>query len=382
MTLAKAAYQECGQCVMDTSDPEVSFDEQGVCNHCTRFTETGPTKWFPQDGQTRWQIELDQIKHRGRAKPYDCILGLSGGVDSSYLAVMAKSWGLRPLAVHVDAGWNSELAVANIESVIRATGFDLHTEVVEWEEMRDLQVSYMKSGISNQDVPQDHVFFATLYHLATKKGITEILSGGNFATESVFPSAWHHSAMDSVNLRAINKEFGGTTLRRYRTVSPFDYFIRYPLLKGMVVHRPLNYFTYDREEAISFLTTEIGFKPYGRKHGESRFTKFFQEHFLPEKFGFDKRRPHFSSMILSGQLSRAEARELLSLPLYEPRELAADYQFVASKLDISVEELEGYVSGRASHYSDFRNWDRWLKLLGFFRRVAKRYLRISTGLRY
>lgn len=367
---------------MDTSDPEISFDEQGVCNHCTRFTETAPTKWFPQDGQTRWRIELDQIKRRGRAKPYDCIIGLSGGVDSSYLAVMAKSWGLRPLAVHVDAGWNSELAVANIESVIRATGFDLHTEVVEWDEMRDLQLSYLKSGISNQDVPQDHVFFATLYRLAAKKRITEILSGGNFATESVFPSAWHHSAMDSVNLLAINKEFGGTRLRRYRTVSPFDYFIRYPLLTGMVVHRPLNYFTYDREEAISFLRTEIGFKPYGRKHGESRFTKFFQEHFLPEKFGFDKRRPHFSSMILSGQLSRAEAKELLSLPLYEPNELATDYQFVASKLDITVEELGRYVSGRASHYSDFRNWDRWLKLLGFFRRVAKRYLRISTGLRY
>lgn len=367
---------------MDSSDPEISFDEEGVCNHCLRFDQTSPTKWFPHDGHTRWQIELDRIKRRGRAKPYDCIIGLSGGVDSSYLAVMAKSWGLRPLAVHVDAGWNSELAVANIESVIRATGFDLHTEVVEWDEMKNLQLAYLKSQISNQDVPQDHVFFATLYALALKKGITAVLSGGNFATESVFPSSWHHSAMDSINLRAVNKEFGVAKLRRYRTVSPFAYFIRYPLLAGMVVHRPLNNFPYDREEAISFLTTEIGFRPYGRKHGESRFTKFFQEHYLVEKFGFDKRRPHFSSMILSGQLSRDAAKELLSLPLYEPKELATDYQFVALKLDISVEELEGYVSAAGSHYSDFRNWDRWLVVLSVARRLVRRYLKITAELKY
>jgi len=173
----------------------------------------------------------EEIKAAGRASEYDCIIGLSGGVDSSYLALKVREQGLRPLVVHVDAGWNSELAVGNIEKVVRHCNYDLHTHVVDWEEMRDLQLAYLRSGVANQDVPQDHVFFASLYHFATRNRIRYILSGGNIATEGIFPKAWHGSAMDAINLRAIHRRFGERPLRHYRTISFFEHYILYPLVK-------------------------------------------------------------------------------------------------------------------------------------------------------
>ena len=368
-------YQMCTRCVMDTTDPEISFDDQGVCNHCHEFDEVTTKRWFPnEEGKQKLAETVANIKEAGRGQEYDCIIGLSGGVDSSYLAVMIKDYGLRPLVVHVDAGWNSELAVYNIEQVVKYCGFDLHTHVMDWDEIRDLQVSYLRAGIANQDVIQDHAFFASLYHFAVKSKIKYVISGGNIATEGVFPSAWHHSAMDAVNLHAIHKKFGQIKLKQYKTINVFQYYLYYPFIYKMKTVRPLNFMDYDKQHALDFLKQEVGYKEYGRKHGESVFTKFFQNHYLPVKFGYDKRRPHLSSMILSGQLSREGALAELDKLLYDDRELKDDLAYVAKKLHIPLEELNGYISSPGRDYSEFKNWDKIFQVLKKTQRLTERLL--------
>lgn len=357
-------YQCCTHCVMDTTDPEITFDAQGVCNHCREFDERARREWFPnEEGRRRWEAVVQQIKVSGKEQEYDCILGLSGGVDSSYLALKVQEWGLRSLVMHVDAGWNSELAVANIEAIVKHCGYDLHTHVVDWEDMRDLQLAYLRAAVANQDVPQDHIFFASLYHFATRNGVRYILSGGNLATEGIFPSAWHGSAMDAINLKAIHKQYGERKLANYKTISFFDYYFWYPFVKKMRTVRPLNYMPYDKAAALKELEETVGYKPYPRKHGESVFTKLFQNYYLPQKFGMDKRRPHLSSLIVSGQMTRDEALEKLKEPLYEPAELEIDITYFCKKLRISRQEFEGLMKAPPHHYPDFPNWDGRHRLL-------------------
>lgn len=366
MNLASStrAYQQCTQCVMDTSDQEISFDEYGVCNHCIDFRETTKENWFPNDDGSRLLEEIiKKIKKDGRGSDYDCILGLSGGVDSSYLALKALNWGLRPLVVHVDAGWNSELAVANIEAIVKHCNYHLHTHVVDWEDMRDLHLAYLRAGISNQDVPQDHIFFASLYHFATKNNIRYILSGGNIATESIFPNSWHGSAMDSINLKAIHGKFGDHKLKSYKTISFFQHYFWYPFVKRMRTVRPLNYMPYDKRDAIEELERSIGWKSYARKHGESQFTKLFQNYYLPTKFGFDKRRPHLSSLIVSGQMTREEAIKELNEPLYGAEELNSDVEYFCKKIGITRSLFDQMMNSPNRHYSDFSNWDRYHSVL-------------------
>ena len=265
---------------MDTTDPEINFDKKGECNHCKEFDEVTNKRWYPnEDGTRRLKQMIDKIKQEGKGKEYDCIIGLSGGVDSSYLALIMKDYDLRPLVVHVDAGWNSELAVHNIEQIVKYCDYDLHTHVMDWEEIRDLQVAYLKAGVANQDVIQDHAFFASLYHFAVENNIKTVISGGNIATESVFPKSWHHTAMDAINLKAIHKKFGSRKLKHYKTISFLDYYFYYPFIKGMTVINPLNFMPYHKEKALEVLKETIGYKEYGRKHGESRFTKFFQNYY-------------------------------------------------------------------------------------------------------
>ena len=350
-------YQLCSRCVMDSSDPAISFNIQGICNHCREFDEVTSKGWFPnEEGASRLAVLVDKIKAAGKGKPYDCILGLSGGVDSSYLALKVHERGLRPLVVHVDAGWNSELAVANIEKIVKFCGFDLHTHVVDWEEMRDLQLAFLRSGIANQDVPQDHIFFASIYHYATKHGIKYVLSGGNLATEGIYPKAWTGSAMDAINLHAIHRKFGQRRLKDYKTVSFFDYYLWYPFVKQLSTVRPLNYMPYDKQMAIAELEQKIGWRSYGRKHGESIFTKFFQNYYLPTRFGYDKRRPHFSSLIVSGQMSRDEALKKLTEPLYSPNELETDIAYLCKKLGINRNEFEKFITAPKHSYLEYPNW--------------------------
>lgn len=348
---------------MDTTDPDITFDDHGVCNHCREFEEVTSKRWFPNEvGAQHLQGIFDLVKKEGRNKKYDCILGLSGGLDSSYLALVLKDYGLRPLVVHVDAGWNSELAVKNIQTVVDHCGFKLHTKIVDWNEVKDLQRSYLKAGVANQDVVQDHAFFANLYHFAIDNNIRHVINGGNIATEAIFPSAWHHAAMDAINLKAIHKQFGSRKLKNYQTISFFEYYFYFPFIKKMNVIRPLNYMPYSKDLALERLE-KIGYVSYERKHGESRFTKFFQNYYLPKKFNMDKRKPHLSSLIVSGIITRDEALVTLDEPLYDPDELLQDKKFIADQLEITVEELDQYIAEEGHHYSEFSNWDKRYRLM-------------------
>jgi N-acetyl sugar amidotransferase len=375
-------YQCCTKCVMDTTDLEISFDSNGVCNHCHTFENVTAKNWFPNDdGAKQWEAHINAIKEAGKGQEYDCILGLSGGVDSSYLAIKAHEWGLRPLVMHVDAGWNSELAVANIEALVKHCGYDLHTHVVDWEDMRDLHLSYLRAGISNQDVAQDHIFFSSLYHFATKNKIRYVLSGGNIATESIFPTTWHGSAMDAINLKAIHKKYGERKFKNYKTISFFEYYFWFPMIKKMRVLRPLNYMPYDKEAALTELQATVGYKPYPRKHGESVFTKWFQNHYLPVKFGMDKRRPHLSSLIVSGQMTRDAALAKLAEPLYDHAELEIDIAYLCKKLRISRAEFDGFMNVKIHNYTDFPNWDGLYDLVKrtkrFVSKIIGRDIKIS-----
>lgn len=361
---------------MDTTDPLITFDQYGVCNYCQNYQQEASKYWFPSDeGRQRLDLIISSIKKKGKNKKYDCILGLSGGIDSSYLALKVYEYGLRPLVVHIDAGWNSELAVSNIMSLVKYCNYDLHTVVINWDEMRSLHLSYLRSGIANQDVPQDHIFFSSLYHFAVKNGIKSVLSGGNFATESIMPESWEGSAMDSISLKAIHRKFGHQRLLSYRTISMFEIYFWFPIVRGMRTYRLLNYIPYNKSVALDELKRTVNFKPYPRKHGESIFTKFFQNYYLPTKYGYDKRRPHLSSLILAGQISRSEALDLLSQPLYDPVELQADITYFCKKLRISRAEFDQFMSLPNKSYLDFPNWSRRYALV---KRVQSKLARITA----
>lgn len=355
--MEKMNYQMCTRCIMDTTDPEIEFDEKGVCNHCHEFDTVTSKRWFPNnEGKKKLDSLVDQIKKEGEGKSYDCILGLSGGLDSSYLALVMKDYGLRPLVVHVDAGWNTPEAEKNIKTLVDYCGFELHIKTIDWEEVKDLQLSYLKAGVANQDVVQDHAFFAGLYHFAVKNNIRYVIGGGNIATESIFPSSWHHAAMDAISLKAIHKKFGTKELKKFPVISFYQYYFYYPFIKKMTTVRPLNLMPYSKEIALERLK-EIGYIPYERKHGESFFTRFFQNHYLPIKFNMDKRKPHLSSLIVSGIITREHAIKKLQEPLYDDDDLIKDKQYVATKLGITIEELDEYTNSSSHHYTEFANWD-------------------------
>jgi N-acetyl sugar amidotransferase len=326
--------------------------------------------WFPDaSGQEHIDRLVYEIKQNAHGKDYDCILGLSGGVDSSYLALKLHEWGLRTLAVHVDAGWNTEKAVRNINAVLDYTNFDLCTEVVDWKTMKDLQAAYFRSGVKNQDVPQDHVFMATLFHFSRKFGIKSIISGHNFATESV-PMIWQHSAMDRINLRSIHKAYGLRSLRGYRTVSFLDFYLIDPIMRGIKFHRPLNFLPYDKKAALEDLE-KIGWRRYPRKHGESEFTKFFQDYYLPVKFGIDKRRVHLSSMILSGQISRYQALHELNTPTYDESAVNRDIEYFCKKIGIVRTEFNEIMARIPKDHLDFRSWNFLISSFRWVRRILR-----------
>lgn len=340
---------------MDTSDPDITFNATGVCNHCRTFDETAPQVWHPNtEGRRMLDQIVDRIKQEGAGKPYDCAIGLSGGVDSSYLAWVAKKeLGLRPLAVHVDGGWNSELATRNIENIVRKLGIDLHTYVVDWEEMRDLQRAFLRAGLANQDVPQDHAFFAALYSNAQAQGLRYVLSGGNYATESVLPAEWAYNAMDLRHLEAIHKRFGERRLKTFPRVNFFRYYFWNRYVKRMQVVRPLNYVPYIKSEAISILERELGFQYYGGKHFESRFTKWQQLYFRPRKFGYDERRAYMASLILSGQMTRDEALAALAGDAENERQAEADTSYILKKLAVSEQEFAQIMAAAPKTFRDY-----------------------------
>jgi N-acetyl sugar amidotransferase len=339
---------------MDTSDPDIRFDEQGVCHHCIEFEQlqkprirTGP------EGEALLQGQVRAMKEKSRGRPYDCIIGLSGGVDSSYVAWKVLDLGLRPLAVHVDTGWNSELAVSNIERISKKLGIHLFTYVIDWEVMRELQLAFFKAGVANCDIPQDHAFVAVLYQTAIKHGISSVISGHNLATESILPEAWGYTSIDRRHIKDIHSRFGKGSLATYPSYSLFQYTFWWPYVRRMKIFPILNFVDYRKAEAKKFLMEHFGWRDYGGKHYESRLTKFFQSYYLPTKFGFDKRRAHLASLIVSGQCTRAAAIEELETPLYDARQLADDKAFIAKKLRISEDELDRIIAAPSRRHEDF-----------------------------
>ncbi len=343
---------------MDTSDSKIRFDEKGVCDHCLDFYKNVIPNWHPdKEGRAELENIVKKIKNEGKDKEFDCILGLSGGVDSSYLLHLAVvELGLKPLVFHVDGGWNSELSVHNIQVMVEKLGLDLYTEVINWEEMKDFQLAFFKSGVPHLDIPQDHAFIATLYNFAEKYKIKYILNGGNIATECVRnPMDWLYYGTDMSQINDIMHRFGTIKMETY----PFSSVIRHKLylryFKQVQVVKPLNYMPYIKEKAAKLLTDTYGWKVYPQKHFESRFTKFYEGYWLPERFGFDTRKVQFSSLILTCQMTREEALEKLKRPAYDPDTIDDEFNYIATKLGITPSKLKDYFNSEKKSYTDYKN---------------------------
>jgi N-acetyl sugar amidotransferase len=363
--MAEKLRQLCRNCVMDTSDPGINFNELGVCDHCVEFAQNVQPNWHTDErGRRELERQIVEIKQAGKRHDFDCILGLSGGVDSSYMLHMAvKEFGLRPLVFHVDGGWNSELAVHNINVMIDKLGLDLYTEVINWEEMRDFQLAWFKSGVPHLDIPQDHAFIATLYNFAAKHGIRYILNGGNISTECVrYPLKYYYYGTDMSQIRDIMKRFGTVPMSTYPFSSVFRHKIYLRYVRRLRVVKALNYMPYNKESALKLLESEYGWKPYPQKHFESRFTRFFEGYWLPERFGFDVRRVQFSSLILTGQMTREDALEKLKAPPYDTELIKQDFNYIATKLGITNDELTSYLFMPKKFYWDYKNQMRFIHL--------------------
>jgi len=351
-------FQICTRCVMDTTDTKITFDENGVCDHCHSFDTNVVPNWHTDErGRAEYERIVQKIKKDGEGRDFDCIMGMSGGADSSYLLHLAvKEMGLRPLVFHVDGGWNSQIAVNNINVMIEKLGLDLYTEVINWEEMKDFQLSYFKAGLANTDVPQDHAFVATLYNFAAKHKIKYILNGGNFSTECVRnPMDWMYYGTDMAQIKDIRKQFGTIPLKTYpfSNVLRHKIYLRYVL--GIQVIKPLNYMPYIKSEAMDFLQKEYGWQPYPQKHFESRFTRFYEAFWLPRKFGYDTRKIQYSSLILTDQMDRADALERLKSPAMSEDDARQEFEYVATKLGITTDEFQGYFDAPNKTYKDYKN---------------------------
>lgn len=354
----KKDYQICSNCVMDTTDSNIIFDEKGVCDHCNTFYKDILPKWHTDErGNKALSKIISKIKKEGKDKDFDCLMGMSGGIDSSYLLyVMKEIYGLRPLVFHVDAGWNSQIAVNNIERLVDGLGLDLYTEVINWEEIKDLQLAFFKSGVPHIDVPQDHAFFATMYKFASKHKINYILTGGNYSTECVRnPLEWMYYQSDSIQLRDIYKKFGTGKLKDYPVTNILWHKVYLPYVKKIKLIRPLDFVPYNKDEAMQLLVDKFGYQKYPQKHFESRFTRFYESYWLPEKFGYDTRKVQYSSLILTGQMTREEALKKLESPAYDPETIHQDFEYVATKLGISVEELQSYMDAPNKTYKDYKS---------------------------
>lgn len=364
--LSKRAYQICVNCIMDTSDSKITFDADGRCEYCANYYSNILPHWHTDArGEAEIMAQVEKIKADGKGKDHDCLIGLSGGVDSSYVVYLAKEkFGLRPLLYHVDAGWNSQQAVNNIEKLVDGLGLDLFTEVINWPEMRDLQLAFFKSGVPHLDTPQDHAFFAGLYNYAARTGSKYILTGANYSTECVRePLEWHYHASDLTNLKDIHAKFGTRPLKSFPTADIFKFKLYYRYVKGVRVVKPLNFVPYIKEEAMDELVARYGLQKYAHKHHESRFTRFYEGYWLPTRFGYDKRRAHFSSLILTEQLTRDEALNKIAQPAYPVDQMKQDFEYIANKLGVTVEELEGYRDMPKTTYRDYKNAD-WLIDIG------------------
>ncbi|MCZ2085142.1 MAG: N-acetyl sugar amidotransferase [Flavobacteriales bacterium] len=352
-------YQICTKTIMDTTDPNIVFNEKGESDYYTNYKENIEPNWDTGDKGYKELMKIaDKIKKTSKNKDFDCIIGLSGGLDSSYAAYIAKEvMGIRPLIFHVDAGWNTDKAVGNIEKLINGLDLDLYTEVINWEEMKDLQTSFLKSQIADQDLPQDYAFFSGLYKFARKHKINYVLTGGNFSTECCRePEEWGgFPGIDTTLVKDIHGKFGQKPLRTFPLVDILSYKIIYKYVYGMEVFKPLNLVPYVKKDAEKLLMDKFGWEPFQHKHHESRFTRFYEDYWLPRKFGYQKRKAHFSSLILTGQMTREEALERVSKPELSEEFLQKEFEYVAHKLEMTTDELQQIFEGENKTYKNYKN---------------------------
>tara|TARA_B100000674_G_C37947188_1_gene965473 strand:+ start:144 stop:1244 length:1101 start_codon:yes stop_codon:yes gene_type:complete len=343
---------------MDTTDTKITFNDEGICDHCETFFSDIKPKWNTGEKGNNELIKIvNQIKKEGKNRDFDCIMGMSGGIDSSYLLYMMKEkYDLRPLVFHVDAGWNSQIAVNNIERLVDGLGLDLFTEVIDWEEMKDLQLSYFKSGVPHIDTPQDHAFFATMYKFASKHKIKTILTGGNYSTECIRnPLEWMYYQTDSIQLKDIHHQFGTVPLKNFPITNILWHKIYLPYFRRIKTIRPLDYIPYIKKDAMSLLVDKFGYQEYPQKHFESRFTRFYESYWLPKRFGYDTRKVQYSSLIVTNQMTRDEALNKLNELPYDKESIKNDFEYVSNKLSISVEQLQQYMEMPKKTYKDYKS---------------------------
>ncbi|KFF18041.1 N-acetyl sugar amidotransferase [Chryseobacterium sp. JM1] len=351
-------FQICTKTIMDTTDPNIVFNEKGESDYYLNYIENILPNWHTDErGLRALEQEAEKIKKDGKNRDFDCIIGLSGGLDSSYAAYIAKEvMGLRPLIFHVDAGWNTDRAVSNIEKLVNGLNLDLYTDVINWEEMKDLQVAFLKSQIADQDV-QDIAFFSSLYKFATKNKIKYVLTGANYSTECCRePEEWGaYPGIDKRLILDIHKQFGKRELKTFPMVDIMNYKLYYKYILGMQVCKPLNNVPYIKKDVEQLLADKFGWESFQHKHHESRFTRFFEDYWLPRKFGYEKRKAHFSSLILTGQMTRDEALDRVSRPELSDEFLQKEFEYVAHKLDLTTDELQTIFEGKNKTYHDYKN---------------------------
>lgn len=349
-------FRMCKRCIMDETDPDISFDANGICNHCHSYDVNLPKRVFRgNDAELKLHDLISAIKKSGENKEYDCIIGVSGGVDSTYVALLVKDYGLRPLAVHFDNGWNSELAVSNIKRTLDTLGIDLVTYVIDWEEFRSLQIAFLKASTPDGEIPTDHAISALLFKEASSRGIKYVISGMNYATEATGVPAWSYGHMDWKYIKAINKKYGSRKILRYPHIS-FLQLAWWSLIKRIKVVSILNYVDYHKKMAMNILRDRIGWQYYGGKHYESVYTRFFQGYVLPTKFNADKRKMHLSDLIHSGQISRCEAlNELEENEYIDSGMYLEDKIFVCKKLGLTENEFSEIMGLKKKTFRDYPN---------------------------
>jgi N-acetyl sugar amidotransferase len=342
---------------MDSSDPQIIFDNNGICNHCKTSLLRQKKFWFKND-KIKLKNLLDKINKWNKNKKYDCVIGLSGGVDSSYVAYLTKiKFGLNPLAIHLDNGWNTETSVKNIENTIKKLNIDLITLVLDWESFSDLQLAFLKASVPDAEIPTDHAIIALLYQIANKFDIKFIFSGDNVSTESVLPSMWSHGHFDWKYIKTIHKSFGTKKLKNYPHFSLKNLFF-YKLIKKIQVVKILNYIDYNKEKAIDIIKQNLNWKNYGGKHEESIYTRFFQLYYLPQKFGFDKRKIHFSSLINSGQMDKQTALKLLQKPLIDLTKFKYELEYIFKKFNITEKEFHKIMKQKKYFFYDYNSYEK------------------------
>lgn len=364
--------QICTRCVMDTTAEEIIFDSKGECNFCKNYDITSNNEvYYDKNGEERFQNLVDEIKIKSSKKKYDVLIGLSGGVDSSYVAyLLKKKYNLNVLAIHVDNGWNTELSVANVEEIVKRLEIDLLTNVLDWNEFKDIQKSFIKSSISNIEIPTDHAIWATLIKTASKHNIKYIISGSNVVTESIMPESWLYGSKDSKLIRSIQKKYGEVRMKSFPYLTTFDYF-KYLIIKKIRWIPILNYVPFNKDEAKKILMNELGWRDYGGKHYENIFTRFFHAYYLPEKFGFDLRKSYLSALICSGQITRDDALKELESPPASEKVNKNDKEYVSKKLGLSETEFNQLMINKNQIFSNYGNSDWLWKKLNWIVKIAR-----------